>query len=546
MQTKNQTFGDSMKAFILALFTFLSIDMAFSQPVPSEAQYQLNQNKLLNPGFEQGRRGWTSAAGTLTATAANGVDDGVNAGCVTLSSQTLNVHQIIPVGNLRGQGEVSTEAYATVAGAQVCSVVDNVDVNCSPVENLSAWRNRKEIGFVAGTTNYGIRYRTSAPVTGTFCLDSAYAGKMPTGRVSEVGAIGPWISYTPTFTGFGTVSSVQAYYRLVGSNIELNVRFTTGTTTGVTAQVTLPSGFLSSSGDASLKRVGTARVPNTASSPFLSSTSVLTQDGRNYVSFEAPTSVSLIEMAGTAASSSQVFIFNASVPIAGLNSRVSLYSQQCRKPSDCENVFSAKVSAAGVVSDENLDWINGNCGLSGNRFSCTFNSSIFTTPPTCTITAQGTATVVTAQESTVITSSVLTYDTVSGGVGTAVPARIICTKAAPDYKERNMITGTFEDVVTSPGSSRSSLCSAKVSSSGVLSDQIGGCFTSCTNAATPVCTFTVGYWRAGTTPNCWHRTSSAGLLWAGTTTTTTFGALVVNTGFSEISANREYFCTGLR
>lgn len=50
-----------------------------------------------------------------------------------------------------------------------------------------------------------------------------------------------WQSYTPTFTGFGTVATQSFVWRKLGSDIEVRGRFTAGTPTAVTAEVSLPS-----------------------------------------------------------------------------------------------------------------------------------------------------------------------------------------------------------------------------------------------------------------------------------------------------------------
>lgn len=49
----------------------------------------------------------------------------------------------------------------------------------------------------------------------------------------------PWVAYTPTFTGFGTVSAVSVWSRRVGDNLEIRGQFTSGTATAVPAQITL-------------------------------------------------------------------------------------------------------------------------------------------------------------------------------------------------------------------------------------------------------------------------------------------------------------------
>lgn len=51
---------------------------------------------------------------------------------------------------------------------------------------------------------------------------------------------------------------------------------------------------------------------------------------------------------------------------------------------DVQMLASAKVSAAGVVSQESGDWINGSCAItSTSTFTCTLNSGFFNGAPTC-------------------------------------------------------------------------------------------------------------------------------------------------------------------
>lgn len=52
-------------------------------------------------------------------------------------------------------------------------------------------------------------------------------------------AVTDWTAYTPTFTGFGTVSGVSVYSRRVGDSLEVWGTATCGTPTATTAQITL-------------------------------------------------------------------------------------------------------------------------------------------------------------------------------------------------------------------------------------------------------------------------------------------------------------------
>lgn len=104
-------------------------------------------------------------------------------------------------------------------------------------------------------------------------------------------------------------------------------------------------------------------------------------------------------------------------------------------------VYSAKVSSAGVVSDENKDWISGNCAVTAtNHFDCTYNAAIFTVAPNCTIKDQAVAqtggfSVLFDNSSSSATHGV--YNTYSG---VALPygadpraVNIICQKQGVDY-----------------------------------------------------------------------------------------------------------------
>ena len=66
--------------------------------------------------------------------------------------------------------------------------------------------------------------------------------------LDDTGIITAWTTYTPAFTGFGTVSGLNAKYRRVGDDVEVMVTFTTGTVTAVIPEISLPSGLTIDSG----------------------------------------------------------------------------------------------------------------------------------------------------------------------------------------------------------------------------------------------------------------------------------------------------------
>ena len=65
------------------------------------------------------------------------------------------------------------------------------------------------------------------------------------GGTSPILSLSDWQSYTPTFTGFGTVRTSNMEYRRVGDTLELRGSFVSGTATATEARVSLPAGLTS-------------------------------------------------------------------------------------------------------------------------------------------------------------------------------------------------------------------------------------------------------------------------------------------------------------
>lgn len=115
-------------------------------------------------------------------------------------------------------------------------------------------------------------------------------------------------------------------------------------------------------------------------------------------------------------------------------------------------VYSAKVSATGVVSDENTDWINGNCSVtSTSLFTCTYTSQVaLISPMNCVATvgnnvfSVGTAISVEPSLNTVTSVGVKTS---TNGVGAAAhPFTLTCQKQGADYKTSKAYVASSSDV----------------------------------------------------------------------------------------------------
>lgn len=75
------------------------------------------------------------------------------------------------------------------------------------------------------------------------------------------------LAYTPTYTGFGTVTTDTAFWKRVGSGIQLSFTFTTGTSTSVTAKISLPTGLVMDTAKISTRTILGPGVVGSASTP---------------------------------------------------------------------------------------------------------------------------------------------------------------------------------------------------------------------------------------------------------------------------------------
>lgn len=106
----------------------------------------------------------------------------------------------------------------------------------------------------SNSTSYRlIIHQSTATSTYTVKLDNVKVGP-------STYAVGPamsdWTAYTPTFTGFGTVSAVDVQWSRVGSDLLIQGSFTSGTSTATEGRISLPLGLTSSSALPTLQLCG--------------------------------------------------------------------------------------------------------------------------------------------------------------------------------------------------------------------------------------------------------------------------------------------------
>lgn len=128
----------------------------------------------------------------------------------------------------------------------------------------------------------------------------------------------------------------------------------------------------------------------------------------------------------------------------------TVMNSKCSNDIACENNFGAlMVVSAQTISNENLDWINGNCTrASVGNFTCTFNSGIFTAAPNCSVTsAAGAGTTTSIINTTSGSINFATFITSSGAL-TDYPVNINCQKSGADFRAKQNIQGFLSNMAS--------------------------------------------------------------------------------------------------
>lgn len=132
-----------------------------------------------------------------------------------------------------------------------------------------------------------------------------------------------WISYTPTFTGLGTVSSVSFYYRRNGDSIEIYGNFDSGTNTAVPARFSLPAGLSINTSKIGLNTIiGKLSTNNT---PFSGGICAFPSTSASELFFTKDTASYPFGANGNSWANNTSFgLFSVSVPILGWSSSVQM------------------------------------------------------------------------------------------------------------------------------------------------------------------------------------------------------------------------------
>jgi hypothetical protein len=307
-------------------------------------------NYIANPSADSDTSGWSTYADAAAATPVDGTGGSPNVTWTRSTTTPLRGNADFnftkDAANRQGQGvnydftidpadksktfninadmEVVSGTYANgdlkffiydLTNASIITPSNNTINTTSVPQKLSA-----SFTTASNSTSYRLIIHVASTSASAYVIafDNFYTG--PVISSSPTSTLGNWTSYTPTFGGLGTVSSIDCWYRQDGQNYDLKLKFTCGTVTASTVTISLPnSNVVSASVSATISAFGfgAANATSTAGNTIL----VLGtgSSGNLNLALTGSGNASLTAQTGTQIfSNNAVVSLFASVPIDGL------------------------------------------------------------------------------------------------------------------------------------------------------------------------------------------------------------------------------------
>ncbi len=416
-----------------------------------------NANILINPNFEHATvaTGWSSTTVTPAAETTV-VFSGKKSLSMTATAQAWTLTQSSTLYEAQLADSAQGLAYVRIKSSHTgavtaCSIQAGIvsTTNCLTVIANSKW-NLYKLPFTMGGTSNGISI-SAASGTGVTYIDDAFVGSQDLKQ--DINIVTAWQTFTPTSTWVSNATHVGRW-RQVGDSAEYEIAITTtGAPTSATLAVNLLPGHvidtakLSSvdttasslipGGIATVKDFGISNY-NSSQVNYNNTTSVIPTADTG-----AGTAVQITQASPITFANGDIVRLSFKVPIVGFSGATSIYSA----PSLSVDTYSAQVSATGVVTGENVDWINGNCSVATSTFTCTYNTNLnngaaLTSAMNCV--ANASPNNINGQILTSSTTNVQpqTFVSSSGGMA-ANPFSLVCQKAGSDFNATRTIVGQF-------------------------------------------------------------------------------------------------------
>lgn len=364
-----------------------------------------NKNLLANPSFESSTvaSNWTNTGGGTPTASTTNLQDGLKSVSTTSTGAwTFSQEPTLYATSKSGQeAEASIWVYSATASADMwlCPKINGVSVTASVANGCVQYTNlgspqKLTVFMLFGSSSTGLEVKGSGAIT--YILDDAYLGDR---RPSVLGVTTtPSKTVNGSFTGFGTVtpSTNNCKYTRTANWMHGDCYFQAGTTAASLGGVTIPDSLTLDSS----KIIATGTTASVGQRVGHFSGNVGGQSG--YLLANPGSSTTLLYI-GNTISSSAITPTNVSTVLTN-NSNISLTfdvpilewagdtnsnTTRCDDPRQCDTVFSAQISSAGVVSAQStgtsFPWISGSCVVSNTaQYDCPITTGLSTLTMTCT------------------------------------------------------------------------------------------------------------------------------------------------------------------
>lgn len=475
-------------------------------------------NLLTNPGFEDGiSSGWTNSGGTYGA-AGTPLWETVSASFdSTTTGQYVESTAIAVPDALKGTDCLASIMWLGGDANYQLDVMDGSSVSLlnGNLYTFSTQTSRKtaKVYFTCPSSG-SVKIRVASTANGAaIVLDQAHLGQTDSVGVSSSKSD---IAYTPTLSNSSNATVNKSVWSRNLDKMTVSGFITwSGAGGGGGFTVSLPAGYAIDTNkiNASVQNAieGRAQWLDSGTARYILN---VVYNSTTAVQFEGNT---IGGLSGTSFASGDTLSYTFTVPIVGWDSSEDSINTKCPTDIACENNFTAKISASGIVSDDNLNWITGNDSSVSNGETLLDVSSLgLTSTMNCSVSSNnftnGNKEVLffDVGSSSATSLRFFTYDSTTGS-GVNIPMSISCQKSGADYKARQNIQGFLKSTVTSTADNIrteyfaiTSLCN---SSPCTIASQ-SGAFTSVTRGGTGTYTANIAAGVFSATPVCFFSSAS--------------------------------------
>lgn len=271
----------------------------------------------------------------------------------------------------------------------------------------------------AGLTIYNTTTNTLNTYNGTTWMSAALSADYPR-RL-----------YTPTFTGFGTVTNVECYEAREGEYNVIDCKFTTGTPTATEARVSLPGSNVAQTFTQGIRTAQGMWFQNSTATSIVKGADMLIESGAAYLTFGndmtyANATSPIAKMNGNIVAGSQIVVFTARVPINGWTSNTGNFANiPTVSGVSAPKLFSAKITTTSGALADNMGGVITSC-TAANPTVCTLSG--LSTSPNCSTSPVDNSTRKIAQIQSQSSSSIsiLTFASDTGTSAASIQFSINC------------------------------------------------------------------------------------------------------------------------